>query len=32
MFDCAYQLCTVRKDGAFFVSSNIWRWALLTMG
>jgi hypothetical protein len=24
--------CTVRKDGAFFVSNNIWRWALLTMG
>jgi hypothetical protein len=23
---------TVRKDGAFFVSNNIWRWALLTMG
>jgi hypothetical protein len=23
---------TVRKDGAFFASNNLWRWALLTMG
>jgi hypothetical protein len=22
---------TVRKDGAFFVTDNLWRWALLTV-